>query len=66
MQPPGIRHTVVGWSDDCELLEIGRFRDAQPNGAQALGMTAAYVHPTFPRFTAQVTRAEADRCAVDA
>ena len=21
-QPPGIRHTVVGWSDDCELLEI--------------------------------------------
>lgn len=22
MQPPGIRHTVLGWSDDCELLEI--------------------------------------------
>jgi quercetin dioxygenase-like cupin family protein len=22
VQPPGIRHTVVGWSDDCELLEI--------------------------------------------
>jgi hypothetical protein len=22
MQPPGIRHTVMGWSDDCELLEI--------------------------------------------
>jgi len=22
IQPPGIRHTVVGWSDDCELLEI--------------------------------------------
>lgn len=22
LQPPGIRHTVVGWSDDCELLEI--------------------------------------------
>ena len=21
-QPPGIRHTVRGWSDDCELLEI--------------------------------------------
>ena len=21
-QPPGIRHTVLGWSDDCELLEI--------------------------------------------
>lgn len=22
LQPPGIRHTVRGWSDDCELLEI--------------------------------------------
>ena len=22
VQPPRIRHTVVGWSDDCELLEI--------------------------------------------
>ena len=22
LQPPGIRHTVLGWSDDCELLEI--------------------------------------------
>lgn len=22
IQPPGIRHTVLGWSDDCELLEI--------------------------------------------
>jgi len=22
VQPPGIQHTVVGWSDDCELLEI--------------------------------------------
>lgn len=22
IQPPGIQHTVVGWSDDCELLEI--------------------------------------------
>lgn len=22
MQPPGIRHTVTGWSEDCELLEI--------------------------------------------
>lgn len=22
IQPPGIRHTVVGWSDDCEILEI--------------------------------------------
>lgn len=22
VQPAGIRHTVVGWSDDCELLEI--------------------------------------------
>jgi mannose-6-phosphate isomerase-like protein (cupin superfamily) len=22
IQPPGIRHTVVGWSDDCELLEV--------------------------------------------
>ena len=22
VQPPGIRHTVVGWSEDCELLEI--------------------------------------------
>ena len=22
IQPPGIRHTVRGWSDDCELLEI--------------------------------------------
>ena len=22
VQPPGIRHTAVGWSDDCELLEI--------------------------------------------
>jgi mannose-6-phosphate isomerase-like protein (cupin superfamily) len=22
VQPPGIRHTVLGWSDDCELLEI--------------------------------------------
>ncbi len=21
-QPPGIRHAVRGWSDDCELLEI--------------------------------------------
>ena len=21
IQPPGIRHTVLGWSDDCELLE---------------------------------------------
>ena len=21
-QPPGIRHRVLGWSDDCELLEI--------------------------------------------
>jgi quercetin dioxygenase-like cupin family protein len=22
IQPPTIRHTVRGWSDDCELLEI--------------------------------------------
>lgn len=22
LQPPGIRHTVIGWSDDCELLEV--------------------------------------------
>jgi hypothetical protein len=22
IQPPNIRHTVVGWSDDCEVLEI--------------------------------------------
>lgn len=22
VQPAGIRHTVVGWSDHCELLEI--------------------------------------------
>ena len=22
IQPAGIRHAVVGWSDDCELLEI--------------------------------------------
>jgi len=22
IQPPNIRHTVVDWSDDCELLEI--------------------------------------------
>ena len=22
MQPPNIRHRVLGWSDDCELLEI--------------------------------------------
>ena len=22
LQPPGIRHTVRDWSDDCELLEI--------------------------------------------
>ncbi len=22
IQPPRIRHTVVGWSDDCELLEV--------------------------------------------
>jgi mannose-6-phosphate isomerase-like protein (cupin superfamily) len=22
IQPPGIRHTVLGWSDDCEVLEI--------------------------------------------
>lgn len=22
IQPPGIRHTVLGWSDDCELLEV--------------------------------------------
>jgi len=22
VQPPGIRHTVVGWSGDCELLEV--------------------------------------------
>jgi len=22
VQPPNIKHTVVGWSDDCELLEI--------------------------------------------
>lgn len=22
VQPPGIRHRVLGWSDDCELLEI--------------------------------------------
>ena len=22
IQPPGIRHAVLGWSDDCELLEI--------------------------------------------
>jgi len=22
VQPPGIRHKVVGWSDDCELLEV--------------------------------------------
>lgn len=21
-QPPGIRHTVLGWSADCELLEV--------------------------------------------
>ena len=32
VQPPGIRHTVLGWSDDCELLEIimpGRARDRE-------------------------------------
>lgn len=22
IQPPGIRHTVHGWSEDCELLEV--------------------------------------------
>lgn len=22
IQPPGIKHRVLGWSDDCELLEI--------------------------------------------
>ena len=22
LQPPGIKHTVLGYSDDCELLEI--------------------------------------------
>lgn len=22
IQPPGIRHTVLGWSDDCEVLEV--------------------------------------------
>ena len=22
IQPPGIKHTVLGYSDDCELLEI--------------------------------------------
>jgi len=22
IQPPGIRHTVLGWSGDCEVLEI--------------------------------------------
>lgn len=22
IQPPNVRHTVLGWSDDCELLEI--------------------------------------------
>lgn len=22
IQPPNIQHTVVGWSDDCELLEV--------------------------------------------
>ena len=22
IQPPNIRHTVVGWSEDCELLEV--------------------------------------------
>ncbi|NYT84368.1 cupin domain-containing protein [Pollutimonas harenae] len=22
VQPPNIKHTVIGWSDDCELLEI--------------------------------------------
>jgi mannose-6-phosphate isomerase-like protein (cupin superfamily) len=22
IQPPNIRHNVVGWSDDCELLEV--------------------------------------------
>lgn len=22
VQPPGIRHAVVAWSDDCELIEI--------------------------------------------
>lgn len=22
LQPPGVRHTVRGWSEDCELLEI--------------------------------------------
>ncbi len=22
IQPPGLRHSVRGWSDDCELLEI--------------------------------------------
>ena len=22
IQPPGIRHTVLGWSDGCELLEV--------------------------------------------
>jgi len=22
IQPPGVRHTVIGWSEDCELLEI--------------------------------------------
>jgi mannose-6-phosphate isomerase-like protein (cupin superfamily) len=22
IQPPGIRHKVLGWSEDCELLEI--------------------------------------------
>jgi mannose-6-phosphate isomerase-like protein (cupin superfamily) len=21
-QPPGMRHRVIGWSDDCELLEV--------------------------------------------
>ena len=22
IQPPGIRHIVLGWSDDCEVLEV--------------------------------------------
>jgi len=22
IQPPGIRHKVLGWSEDCELLEF--------------------------------------------
>jgi len=29
VQPPNIRHTVVGWSDDCELLEIILPADAE-------------------------------------